>query len=346
MVNGKIRVGIIGAGPVTQAIHLPTLARLSSTFEVVHIMDVDEDIARDVASFIGATYSTSAEMLLADPNVEVVAICSPGQFHVPQVLAAIAAGKKGVLCEKPLASNIDEVRDLEKSMKESGVPIVVGAMHGMDLGWLDAKSKWKSLNERARHVKVTAVLPPNANYEAMASQIITKAPHAVSPPTHAEGRAKMMRAAVLGLAVHSVPVIRHFIKGDVSVLHARLVAPFGYEIIAHSGDTTIEFFAIMQGTNMMDWRVAVEGERTNLVVKFPPSYVHAGSASSEFDKHGNREFLAPHPENGYIAEWQKLAGYVNGKSQSLDELNGYIVDFELTSSIAEQAHQLVLLEAE
>ena len=37
---GRLRVGILGAGPVTQAIHLPTLARLSDDFEVRVVMDV------------------------------------------------------------------------------------------------------------------------------------------------------------------------------------------------------------------------------------------------------------------------------------------------------------------
>jgi predicted dehydrogenase len=81
-------VGILGAGPVTQAIHLPTLARLRDVFSVVRVMDVDADVAESVAARVGAAWTTSVEELLADPAVEIVAICSPHQFHAEQVIAA------------------------------------------------------------------------------------------------------------------------------------------------------------------------------------------------------------------------------------------------------------------
>jgi Oxidoreductase family, NAD-binding Rossmann fold len=44
------------------------------------------------------------------PEVGVVAICSPGQFHAAQVEAATAAGKRGILCEKPLATTVEEAQ--------------------------------------------------------------------------------------------------------------------------------------------------------------------------------------------------------------------------------------------
>jgi hypothetical protein len=74
-------VGIIGAGPVTQAIHLPTLASLGDRLKVVHIMDVNAEVGALVASRTGARSTTSVQTLLEDPEVDVVAICSPGQFH-------------------------------------------------------------------------------------------------------------------------------------------------------------------------------------------------------------------------------------------------------------------------
>ena len=37
-------VGIIGAGPVTQAIHLPTLSTINDRLRVVHIMDVNAEL--------------------------------------------------------------------------------------------------------------------------------------------------------------------------------------------------------------------------------------------------------------------------------------------------------------
>ena len=50
-------VGIIGAGPVTQAIHLPTLATLYDHFRVVHIMDINAEVAEGLAARSGAPVS-------------------------------------------------------------------------------------------------------------------------------------------------------------------------------------------------------------------------------------------------------------------------------------------------
>lgn len=101
-----IGVGFLGAGPVVQAIHLPSLARLPATFAVRHVMDVDARIAATVAARAGARHSTSTDELLADPQVEVVAICSPHQFHAEQVIAACRAGAKVVFCERDTSTQL------------------------------------------------------------------------------------------------------------------------------------------------------------------------------------------------------------------------------------------------
>jgi predicted dehydrogenase len=74
-------VGFVGGGPVTQAIHLPTLARLTDLFTVAHVTDITGEIATSVAARVGARASTSIEEMLDDPRVDVVAVCSPHQFH-------------------------------------------------------------------------------------------------------------------------------------------------------------------------------------------------------------------------------------------------------------------------
>ncbi|MGW0202388.1 Gfo/Idh/MocA family oxidoreductase [Nonomuraea sp. NPDC003201] len=87
-----VGVGFIGAGPVTQAIHLPAVAGLSDRLHVARVMDVDEGTAAAVAARAGAAHGTSVEELLTDPAVEIVAVCSPHAFRAEQAEAACAAG--------------------------------------------------------------------------------------------------------------------------------------------------------------------------------------------------------------------------------------------------------------
>jgi myo-inositol 2-dehydrogenase / D-chiro-inositol 1-dehydrogenase len=58
-VSRPLGVGVIGSGPVTQAIHLPTLATLTDRLRVRHVMDVDAGVAEEVAARTGARASTT-----------------------------------------------------------------------------------------------------------------------------------------------------------------------------------------------------------------------------------------------------------------------------------------------
>ena len=61
----SLGVGFAGAGPVTQAIHLPTLAHLPDLFTPACVMDVNVDLAASVAASVGARHTGSLETLLA-----------------------------------------------------------------------------------------------------------------------------------------------------------------------------------------------------------------------------------------------------------------------------------------
>ena len=55
-----------------------------------------------------------------DPDVDVVNICSPNEEHREQVLACLAAGKH-VYCEKPLAADAEEAREMAHAARAAGV---------------------------------------------------------------------------------------------------------------------------------------------------------------------------------------------------------------------------------
>ena len=101
--NRSLGVGFLGAGLVTQAIHLPVLAGIADRLHVVSVMDVDISVAERVAARCGANFTTDADAIMHDPNIDVVVVCSPDSMHAAQTVAACQSGKLAVLCEKPLA---------------------------------------------------------------------------------------------------------------------------------------------------------------------------------------------------------------------------------------------------
>lgn len=60
------------------------------------------------------------EKLLADPNVDIVSICSPGDVHVEQGIRAAQAGKH-VVMEKPMCIDLDGARRLRDAVADAGV---------------------------------------------------------------------------------------------------------------------------------------------------------------------------------------------------------------------------------
>ena len=334
-----IGVGLLGAGPVVQAIHLPTLARITDLFTVRTIMDVDPAIAGSVAARVGARPVTTVDDLLTDPAVEVVAICSPSQFHAEQVIAAMRAGKRAVLCEKPFAVDHDEAERIAAVSAETGVPVIVGAMHAFDPAWLAAADAWGDLPTSAHTIRSRIVLPPNSRFEDFATEVITRPDFPAPDLDDPDVRAGMISGGVLGLAIHNLPLARTFVPdaAEIAVSLGRVLTPFGYLIDLTAGDRTVQLIGAMNDRWEPSWSFQVFSDDAELTVWFPPSYVQAGSATAVLRRGGETRVFGPFDHNGYEGEWRTLADIVRGDSRRAPTLDALIDDLVFAVDIAEAA---------
>ena len=78
------------------------------------------------------------EKLLADPEVELVDICTPTPFHAPQVIAALKSGKH-VLCEKPLARTSADAQKIVKAAKVARTFLMPAMCMRFWPGWSEVK---------------------------------------------------------------------------------------------------------------------------------------------------------------------------------------------------------------
>jgi len=105
--------------------------------QVAHFFDVDPKprmvaiAGRDEAGVKAAAeqlgwegYETDYHDLIARPDVQLVDVSTPGDTHKEVVLAALAAGKN-VICEKPLANNLAEAREMLEAARNAGTVAVV-----------------------------------------------------------------------------------------------------------------------------------------------------------------------------------------------------------------------------
>ncbi len=123
-----IKLGIIGAGAITQVAHLPVLRKLKGV-EIVAICDPDKPKARALADRfqVRDTFEDIAELLEFE-QLDAVAICTPNHLHEPHAMAALAAGAH-VLVERPLALTGKGAERVIKEAAKRGRQLMVGMNH-------------------------------------------------------------------------------------------------------------------------------------------------------------------------------------------------------------------------
>ena len=116
---GKTRWAVAGTGSIA-ARTLPDLAR-TENIEVIAVSSRTRQRADAFASDFGIPRRYGAyQALLADPDVDVVYICTPHGAHFAMTAQAIQAGKH-VLCEKAFTVNAAQARQLAGLAQEHNV---------------------------------------------------------------------------------------------------------------------------------------------------------------------------------------------------------------------------------
>jgi predicted dehydrogenase len=114
-----IRTAIFGTGFMGR-VHLEAVRRVESV-EAAAIVGRNAEAARRLgAGFSIATIATDDREILSDPAIDAVHICTPNAQHFPMAKDALQAGKH-VLCEKPLATSVEEGEELVSLVAHQGV---------------------------------------------------------------------------------------------------------------------------------------------------------------------------------------------------------------------------------
>ena len=121
--SASYRIGIIGAGGIVSGCHLP--AYRSQGWEVVRIASRTAARARAVAEeFAIPAWSDDILDVIRDDRVEVVDLVLPDHLHREVAEAAFAAGKH-VLCQKPMATTLDDARAIVEAGERAGRVLAV-----------------------------------------------------------------------------------------------------------------------------------------------------------------------------------------------------------------------------
>lgn len=119
-----IRIGILGCGKIAQVRHIPEYAE-NPDCELAAFYNPTRKRAEDMAAKYGGKVYDTPEELLADPAIDAVSVCAANYAHAELTIKALRAGKH-VLCEKPMATNIEDCEAMAEAAAESGKFLMIG----------------------------------------------------------------------------------------------------------------------------------------------------------------------------------------------------------------------------
>jgi len=105
------RVAILGAGYATQKYYIKAFSELG--YPVVGISSRTRERGVQVATKANTTYFDDYEDLLEKSTAEMLCITTPTFNHFDAILTAAQKGIKWIFCEKPLAVNTREAKEIQ-----------------------------------------------------------------------------------------------------------------------------------------------------------------------------------------------------------------------------------------
>ena len=117
-------IAVIGCSSMAK-LHMAGVAK-NENARLYAICGTDEKSLKQRAEEFGVSYTTADyNELVADPKVDAVVLVTPDQIHREMTEKFLRAGK-AVLCEKPMALNVEDCEAMMKVEKETGVKLMIG----------------------------------------------------------------------------------------------------------------------------------------------------------------------------------------------------------------------------
>jgi predicted dehydrogenase len=123
--SGRLNIAVIGVGGQGKSNWSKVINQKDPAWNenVVALCDVDDNRAADAYKTMPNAKRFKDYRVMLDKmhkEIDAVMVCTPDHTHFPAIMAAMEMGKH-VICEKPLAHNIWQLRTLRKAAKQYGV---------------------------------------------------------------------------------------------------------------------------------------------------------------------------------------------------------------------------------
>lgn len=123
----KIRYALVGAGNIAQVAVLPAFAHAKENSELVAIVSSDEEKRSELTARYGIEHAggyDELERLLEESRADAVYIAVPNHLHREYTERAARMGVH-VLCEKPMATTVEDCQAMIDATQEAGVRLMI-----------------------------------------------------------------------------------------------------------------------------------------------------------------------------------------------------------------------------
>jgi predicted dehydrogenase len=127
-----VRVGVVGAGLVAQAEHLPNLSAMRDRFSLAALAEPSPTVREALGARYGIAGLHAAYRAMLDAGgLDAVVVCSPHGTHAEVVLAALDAGLH-VFVEKPMCITLPDADAIVAARDRAAKVVQVGTMKRFD----------------------------------------------------------------------------------------------------------------------------------------------------------------------------------------------------------------------
>lgn len=130
-------IGIIGCGKIAQVRHIPEYLENGDAV-LKGFYDLNYARAEELAQKYGGKAFASYEELLQDPEIEAVSVCAANSVHAQITIDALNAGKH-VLCEKPMATLLEDCEAMVAAAKKNGKYLMIDQNQRLAKAHVEAK---------------------------------------------------------------------------------------------------------------------------------------------------------------------------------------------------------------
>ena len=293
--NGKLRIGIVGAGGIVRQRHLPALKKRTDVDIVAVSNSTYESSEQFCNEFVpSATPMRNWADLLALPDLDIIWIGTPPYMHSAVTVSALEAGKH-VFCQARMSMDLAEAEEMLATSKRYPelVTMLCPPPYGLRGDLFMKKLLAENFVGQVHDVRLQSFTSNYLNPEA---------------PAHWRQKIEISGLNVLTLGIY-VEVLHRWL-GDITGVFARGKVfksdRRGYEVIvpdllnvlcsfASGAEGVLEF----SGINVSDEsdRLEIYGDKGTLIYDFGTEKIRAG-------KHGSREFNDLEVPADLTSEWQ------------------------------------------